>query len=75
MQGEILANLDFNPGELFPKGTMFFVFGRILQGTVEALLGGDNSFINLIDSVLSIPLVPEEYSSINSIIEHLLGEY
>ena len=75
VQNELLANLDFNPGELFPKGTMFFVFGRILQGTVEALLGGDNSFINLIDSVLSIPLVPEEYSSINSIIDTLLGEY
>ena len=75
VQKEILANLRFNPGELFPKGTMFFVTGRLLQGTVEALLGGDNSFINLIDSVLSIPLVPEEYSSINSIIEHLLGEY
>ncbi len=75
VQNELLANLDFNPGELFPKGTMFFVFGRILQGTVEALLGGDNSFINLVDSVLSIPLVPEEYSSINSIIDTLLGEY
>ncbi len=75
VKNEILKNLDFNPGELFPKGTLFFVTGRILQGTVEALLGGDNSFINLVDSVLSIPLVPEEYSSIDAIIEHLMGEY
>ncbi len=75
VQNELLANLDFNPGELFPKGTLFFVTGRLLQGAVEILLGGDNSFINLVDSVLSIPLVPEEYSSINSIIDTLLGEY
>lgn len=75
VKNEILKNLDFNPGELFPKGTLFFVFGRMLQGTVEALLGGDNSFINLVDSVLSIPFIPEEYSSIDAIIEHLMGEY
>lgn len=75
VQNEILANLDFNPGELFPEGNIFYIFGRILQGITEALLGGNNSFINLIESVLSIPLVPEEYSSIDAIIDHLAGEY
>ncbi|MBQ2841628.1 MAG: metallophosphoesterase [Clostridia bacterium] len=75
VKNEILANLDFNPGELFPKGTLFYVFGAILQEGVEMLLGGDNSFLNLVESVLSIPLVPEEYSSIDSIIDTLLGEY
>lgn len=75
VQDEILANLDFNPGELFPQGNIFRLLGLILQGSVEMLLGGDNSFMNLVDSVLSIPLVPEEYSSVNSIIEHLMGEY
>lgn len=75
VQNEILANLDFNPGELFPEGNIFYVLGKVLQGITEALLGGDNSFINLIESVLSIPLVPEEYSSIDAIIDHLAGEY
>lgn len=75
VQGEILANLEFNPGELFPAGTLFHILGRVLQGVTEALLGGDNSFINLVESVLSIPLVPEEYSSIDAIIDHLAGEY
>ena len=75
VKNEILKNLEFNPGELFPQGNVFYLFGRILQGAVEVLLGGDNSFINLVDSVLSIPLVPEEYSSIDAIIEHLMGEY
>ncbi len=75
VQNEILANLDFNPGELFPQGNVFYLFGRILQGIVEALLGGDNSFLNLVDSVLAIPLVPEEYSSIDAIIDHLMNEY
>lgn len=75
VKNEILANLDFNPGELFPKGTLFYVFGAILQEGVELLLGGDNSFLNLVESVLSIPFVPEDYSSIDSIIDTLLGEY
>ncbi len=75
MKNEILANLDFNPGELFPKGTLFYVFGAILQEGVELLLGGDNSFLNLVESVLSIPFVPEDYNSIDSIINTLLGEY
>ncbi len=75
VRGELLATLEFNPGELFPKGNIFYVFGRVLQGITEALLGGNNSFGNLIDSVLSIPLVPENYSSVDAIIDHLMGEY
>jgi len=75
VQNEILATLDFNPGELFPEGNIFRVLGLILQGSVEALLGGNNSFINLVNSVLSIPVIPEEYSSVDSIIDHLMGEY
>ena len=75
VQDEILANLDFNPGELFPQGNVFRLLGLVLQGSVEALLGGDNSFINLVDSVLAIPLVPEEYSSVDAIIDHLMEEY
>lgn len=75
VQGELLATLEFNPGELFPEGNVFYVFGRVLQGITETLLGGNNSFGNLIDSVLSIPLVPENYSSIDAIIDHLMNEY
>ncbi|MBR3819410.1 MAG: metallophosphoesterase [Clostridia bacterium] len=75
VRGELLATLEFNPGELFPKGNIFYVFGRVLQGITEILLGGNNSFGNLIDSVLSIPLVPENYSSVDAIIDHLMGEY
>lgn len=75
VQNEILANIDFNPGELFPEGNIFRVLGLVLQGSVEALLGGDNSIINLVNSVLAIPVVPEEYSSVDAIIDHLMGEY
>lgn len=75
VQNEILATLEFNPGELFPQGNIFHLLGLIIQGSVEALLGGDNSFLNLVESVLSIPLIPEEYSSVDAIIDHLMGEY
>ncbi|MBQ4337906.1 MAG: metallophosphoesterase [Clostridia bacterium] len=73
--GEILGSLEFNPGELFPEGSMLRVLGLILQGVTEALLGGNNSYTNLVESVLGIPLVPEEYSSVNSIIDTLMNEY
>ena len=72
---EILANLDFNPGELFPEWQMFYVLGRVLQGTTEVLLGGNNSFENLVTSALSLPVVPEEYSSVEGILDTILGEY
>lgn len=75
LQNEILSTLDFNPGKLFPEWQMFYILGRVLQGTTELLLGGDNSFNNLINSALSLPVVPEEYSSVDAIIDHLAGEY
>ncbi len=75
VKNEILANIDLNPGALFPPKTIFALLGRILQGATVALLGGDNSLLNLVESVLSIPLVPEEYSSINAIIDNLAGKY
>lgn len=75
VKNEILANIDLNPGALFPPKTIFALLGRILQGATEALLGGDTSLLNLVESVLSIPLVPEEYSSINAIIDNLAGKF
>lgn len=72
LEDELLSNLDFNPGALFPKGTMLYIMGVVLQKTTELLLGKDNSFMNLIASVLSIPLVPDKYSSIDSILDTLV---
>lgn len=72
VEDELLANLDFNPGSLFPPKTLFYVFGRLLQSVTEALLGGDNSFANLIDSVLSLSVVPDGYGSIDEIIDTLV---
>ena len=71
---EVLANLDFNPGELFPDGSALAVLGDILQSITEALLGGDNSFLNLVTSVLGIIFVPEKYSSVDNIIDTLIGD-
>lgn len=75
VKNEILSSLDFNPGALFPPKTLFAVLGSLLQGITETLLGGDNSFMNLVDSVLGLPVVPEEYSSIDAIIDNLAGKY
>lgn len=75
VKNEILANIDLNPGALFPPKTLFALLGRVLQGITEALLGGDTSLINIVDSVLGLPVVPEEYSSLDAIIDNLAGKY
>lgn len=72
IESELLTNLDFNPGALFPPKTLFAVFGKLLQGVTNTLLGGDNSFMNLIESVLGLPVVPEDYSSIDNILDTLV---
>lgn len=72
VEDEILSSLDFNPGELFPTGSLFAVLGKLLQGITNTLLGGDNSFMNLIDSVLGLSVVPDGYSSIDSILDTLV---
>ncbi len=75
VQNEILANIDLNPGALFPEKTVFALLGKVLQGATEALLGGDTSLLNLVNSVLGLSVVPDEYSSINAIIDNLAGKY
>ncbi len=72
VENEILANLDFNPGALFPPKTLFALLGRVLQGVTEALLGGDNSFLNLVESVLGLSVVPDGYGSIDEILDTLV---
>lgn len=72
IEDELLSNLDFNPGELFPDGTALALLGNIIQGITEQLLGGNNSFMNLIDSVLGISLVPDGYHSIDEILDTLV---
>lgn len=75
LEDEILATLEFNPGELFPDGTVLAVLGNVLQGITETLLGGDNSFTNLIASVLGLSIIPEEYGSLDDIYNTIAGEY
>lgn len=75
VKNEILANIELNPGSLFPPKTLFAVLGRVLQGATELLLGGDTSLLNLVESVLGLPVVPEEYSSLDSIIDNLAGKF
>lgn len=72
IENELLSNLNFNPGELFPESAPFHLTGIILQKITEALLGGDNSFMNLVSSILGISLVPDKYSSIDNILDTLV---
>lgn len=72
VEDELLSSLQFNPGELFPDGTALALLGNIIQGIVDQLLGGNNSFMNLIESVLGISLIPDGYHSIDEILDTLV---
>lgn len=73
LEGEILANLDFNPGALFPKGSIGHIAGLVLTVIVDAIFAGNNSFGNIIESSLSI--LPEKYNSVQDILDYFTGEY
>ena len=73
VKGELLKNLDFNPDTLFPKGYAGQAIGICLKVIVNALFSGNNSYLNIIDSTLSV--VPAPYNSLNSIVNLLLQEY
>ena len=68
----ILKDINLNPGALFPDGTVFSMLGKLLQLITVQIFGGDNSLLNIVESVLSIDLVPEKYSSIENILDTLL---
>lgn len=72
IEDELLSNLDLNIDTLFPAGTAFWLFGKLLGSIVDLLLGGDTSFMNLIDSVLGLSVIPEGYGSIEEILDTLL---
>ena len=72
VEDEILGTLEFNPGELFPDGTTLAIVGDVVQGITETLLGGDNSFLNLVGTVLGLSIIPEGYGSLEEILNTLL---
>ena len=72
VQDEILANLDFNIDTLFPAGSAFYLMGKLFSNIVDLLLGGNNTYMNLIDSVLGLSVVPEGYNSVDEILDTLV---
>ncbi len=72
VENEILSNLNFNPGLLFPEGSALRIIGRLLEDIVSLIAGENNSFYNFIDSVLNLSIVPDGYNSIDEIIDTLL---
>ena len=72
IEDEILSNINFNINELFPEGTAFYLTGRLADSIISALLGGDKSLFNLVESVLGLSVVPDGYGSIDEILDTLL---
>lgn len=72
IEDEILSNINFNPDKLFPDGTALSILGKLLGVISKILLRGDTSFMNLIDSVLDLAVIPDGYGSIEEILDTLL---
>lgn len=74
IEDELLSTLKFNPGKLFPEGSVTSPIGVILDIFMNIVYAGDPSYENVIYSVLN--LLPEEYSSIRNILDTLvIDEY
>lgn len=73
IEDEILSNLDLNINTLFPQGQIGHITGETLQLVLEALMLGDNSYMNIIDFVFALGVLP--YENIDAIIKSVTDEY
>ena len=74
IEGEILSTLKFNPGKLFPAGSVTSPMGVMTDIFMNIIFRGNPSYENVIYSVLN--LLPEKYSSIRNILNTVvMDEY
>ena len=72
IEDELLAHVNFNVSSAFPEGTAFWLTGQLVDKIISALLGSDTSILNVVESVLGLPVVPAGYNSIEEILNTLL---
>ncbi len=70
---ELLANMDLNVDSAFPFGKVGFILGKIVDGLLTVLLGGDKSFTNIVSFVFDLGVLP--YDSLEDLRKHLMDEY
>ena len=74
VEGEILSTLQFNPGKLFPAGSVTSPIGVMTDIFMNIIFRGNPSYENVIYSVLN--LLPEKYSSLRNILNTVvMDEY
>lgn len=73
IQDEILKTLDLNINKLFPQGQLGHITGETLQLVLEVIMCGDNSYMNIIDFVFALGVLP--YENIDAILNHFMDEY
>ena len=74
VEGEILSTLQFNPGKLFPAGSVTSPIGVVTDIIMQIIFRGNPSYENVIYSVLN--LLPEKYSSLRNILNTVvMDEY
>ncbi|MEI6580030.1 MAG: metallophosphoesterase family protein, partial [Eubacteriales bacterium] len=73
IENSLFSVLKFNPGTLFPDGCFGQILGDILDGLIDALFPKDQTYLNIINSILT--LLPLEYKSINDVVDVAAAEY
>ncbi len=74
---DLLSDLELHISSAFPFGTLGFMLVRSVDLILEFFLCGNKSFTNIIDTVFSLlgGFGVLEYSSLNGLLEHYIGEY
>ncbi len=73
----LLSDLELHLSSAFPFGTIGFGLIGAIDMILEVVLWGDKSFSNIVDTVFSLlgGLGILEYSSLNGLLDHYIGEY
>ncbi|MCL2507670.1 MAG: metallophosphoesterase [Oscillospiraceae bacterium] len=77
VEDQLLSKLQLNIDKLFPFGTFGSLTASMLQLTMRILLGGDTSYLNVIETVLSLAssLGLFDFKDLDGLIGYFAGEY
>lgn len=70
---EIFAKTDLNVDALFEFGDIGFILGKVVDGILTVILGGDKSLTNIVEFVFDLGIL--EWASVYDLVDDLLGEY
>ncbi len=73
LESEILSQLDVHLSSLFVSKFTKNTVGALLDFLLNIVLGGDTSYINLVNFVFKLGILP--YGSVNNVLDFYMDEY